>query len=174
MKKTKNKKQIAERVDSNKIQRNNRYIERYHSDIQFRWMNKLHRNIYTTMQYAKDEYCNKSIQCNKPFLINWMKFQFGPNMSWHNYGEKWEIEHIIPFNAFDLTKKEEREICCHWTNLQPMCKIQNKKKRDKIIVLHFMNSIVMTHRFIQQKSPSAKQGYIFVKKRLEWMKKQNV
>lgn len=165
-----NKEKIKQRVQMNQGKRNERFTNKYRNDIQFKMMTKLHAQIGNLMS-SNGRYTSKSIKCTKPFLINWMKFQFSPNMSWDNYG-KWEIEHIIPFSAFDLTDKDQVDICCHWTNLQPMCKKQNKKKRDKIQLVYFMNSIINVHRFIQKYSPNNKKGYEYVKKRLNWLKQQ--
>jgi len=52
---------------------------------------------------------------------------FKPWMAWENYG-KWNIDHIIPCAAFDLTIPEQQQKCFHYSNLQPLDAIENKKK----------------------------------------------
>ena len=52
-------------------------------------------------------------------------------MTWDNVGN-WEIDHIVPYASFDLTKKEEQEKCFHWTNLQPLLAQENRIKQAKI------------------------------------------
>jgi len=60
-----------------------------------------------------------------------------PGMSWENYGTwrigqpmTWHIDHIRPCASFDLTKAEDQQICFHYTNLQPLWAIDNRKKWD--------------------------------------------
>jgi hypothetical protein len=63
-----------------------------------------------------------------PFLINHIEKQFLNGMSWDNYGkglDKWNIDHIIPCNTFDLTKPEEQKRCFHYSNLRPLWEIDN-------------------------------------------------
>jgi hypothetical protein len=57
------------------------------------------------------------------------KFVYG--MSWENYGE-WEVDHKIPISF----AKNETEICelNHYTNLQPLWGIENKRKTNKVII----------------------------------------
>lgn len=56
--------------------------------------------------------------------------QFRPGMSWENHGTVWEIDHIIPIAAFDLTNPAHQMRASHYTNLQPLLKEENRKKWD--------------------------------------------
>ena len=56
------------------------------------------------------------------------KFKVG--MSWNNYG-KWEIDHIIPLVS--AKKSEDLALLFHYTNLQPLWKLENVLKGHKII-----------------------------------------
>ena len=56
--------------------------------------------------------------------------QFVAGMGWHNACE-WHIDHRRPCASFDLTKKGERDMCFHYTNLQPMWKAENMRKGAK-------------------------------------------
>jgi len=56
---------------------------------------------------------------------NHFEFLFQPGMSWDNHGE-WEIDHIKPLYG----AKNENDVIklCHYTNLQPLWKLDNKLK----------------------------------------------
>jgi hypothetical protein len=67
------------------------------------------------------------------------KFKIG--MCWKNYGDKWELDHIIPvsyvkheeFKQLTRQKQEKvKKIICHYTNIQPLFNNENAKKRDEI------------------------------------------
>jgi hypothetical protein len=68
--------------------------------------------------------------------ISWEEFKpyfellFQEGMTWDNQGE-WEIDHIIPLS----TAKSIEDVIrlCHYTNLQPLWKKDNKLKGDKIL-----------------------------------------
>ena len=57
--------------------------------------------------------------------------QFTPKMNWENYGDYWELDHIKPCDAFDLSNLEEQRRCFTFTNIQPLEKINNRIKSNK-------------------------------------------
>jgi hypothetical protein len=62
-------------------------------------------------------------------------------MTWSNYG-KWEYDHIIPVS---LCKSEEWvNKSCHYKNLRPLWKDDNRAKGDNIFPLRIYNF----HRFL--------------------------
>ena len=46
--------------------------------------------------------------------------------------KEWYIDHIKPGNSFNLVDLEEQKICFHYTNLQPLWKLDNLSKGSKI------------------------------------------
>jgi hypothetical protein len=62
--------------------------------------------------------------------------QFKEGMTWDNHGVVWEIDHIIPLSAFDLTRKDQQMLANHFTNLRPLWKSLNRLKADNITVTH--------------------------------------
>jgi hypothetical protein len=71
----------------------------------------------------------RDLGCTIEELKQHLESQFGPGMSWENYG-KWHIDHIIPLSSFDLSKRDELLKACHYTNLQPLWAKDNIKKSN--------------------------------------------
>jgi len=68
--------------------------------------------------------------CSKEVLKEHLKNLFLENMNFENYGE-WEIDHIKPLAKFNLNNEKEIKLCFHFSNLQPLWKSDNRKKKDK-------------------------------------------
>ena len=71
-----------------------------------------------------------SIGCSRDFFLEWIESQFEEGWSWDNRGEVWEIDHIVPFNSVDLTKKEDVERVMNYKNTRPLSISENRKKSD--------------------------------------------
>jgi hypothetical protein len=71
--------------------------------------------------------------CSAQFLRTYLENKFLKGMTWNNYGKNgWHVDHIIPCSNFDLTDVSQRQICFHYTNLQPLWAIDNLKKSNKV------------------------------------------
>ena len=72
----------------------------------------------------------KLVGCSSSELRARFESMFRDGMSWRNYGgsEGWEIDHIKPCTAFDLSKPIEQSKCFHFSNLQPLWKRDNIRK----------------------------------------------
>ena len=60
---------------------------------------------------------------------NHLENLFTEGMSWENHGE-WEIDHIIPFASAET--EEDLKSLCHYKNLQPLWKKDNREKGKKV------------------------------------------
>jgi len=69
--------------------------------------------------------------CDIDFLKKYIESKFTEGMSWDRISEI-HIDHIIPCAQFDLTKEEDQRKCFHYTNLQPLWKIDNLRKGAKL------------------------------------------
>ena len=157
-----------------KHERNKQKRNKYKQDIQFKIRHNLGCKLSNILN-SPDQKFHNFIGCTTAFFKKWIEFQFDNTMNWSNYGftteltKKWEFDHILGYNNFDLTDAHERMLCTHWTNIQPMWGIDNKVKSEHIELYHFMNSIINVHRFIQH-TQTYKDGYKYIKNRLNWLK----
>ena len=116
-------------IDNYKIKIKKDPINRIINSISKRTLNHLKKNkIKRTFKY--NQYLGCTLEEFKNYLIS--KFEFG--MMIENYGF-WEIDHIMPISKFNFNDINDIKKCCHYTNLQPMWKTENRKKSNKVINL---------------------------------------
>jgi hypothetical protein len=106
--------------------------------------NRIAHNLRTRLRNAvvrKDKSTIDYVGISNKELLKWIEyqFQFDDNISWDNYGTYWQIDHVIPCESFDLTKEENIYTCFNWTNLRPLEKQENNKKKNKILVNEIEN-----------------------------------
>ena len=73
------------------------------------------------------------IGCSRIALRAHFESLFKDGMAWDNYGNadgQWQVDHIVPLCAFDLTSLEQRYKANHYTNLQPLWKKENQQKHS--------------------------------------------
>lgn len=78
---------------------------------------------------------------NKALGYRWIELrlhiaaQFDSTMNWGNWGDVWEIDHIIPLSSFQYTSIDDPLFKQAWalSNLRPLCRIANAAKGKKII-----------------------------------------
>jgi hypothetical protein len=71
--------------------------------------------------------------CDSGYLKKYIEIQFRDGMNWNNYGNLWTLDHIYPLSKIDWTCIYEKAKYCHYSNLQPMYKLDNIKKGNRII-----------------------------------------
>lgn len=94
---------------------------------------RLNESISAGIYYALKE--NKAgchwedlVDFNFGELVKHLESLFDENINWDNYGEYWEIDHIIPVNTFDLLNGKQFHVYWSLQNLRPLEKIANKKR----------------------------------------------
>lgn len=95
---------------------------------------RMKNNLYRRLHHAFDgriasETSQNTFGCSPTALREWIESQFKDGMTWGNI----EIDHMMPCSSFDLLDKDQQRQCFHYTNLQPLTKKQNRKKRNKIV-----------------------------------------
>ena len=76
---------------------------------------------------------NELLGCSYAEARQWIEAKFKRGMGWHNTGE-WEIDHVIPIAAFDLSNPAHIARVNHYSNLQPLWKEENRAKSDRLPV----------------------------------------
>ena len=78
----------------------------------------------------KNKHLMELLDCSWSELQQHIEKQFVDHMSWNNYGE-WHIDHIKALANFDLSNPDQLKEAWHYTNLQPLWKIDNLRKSNK-------------------------------------------
>lgn len=110
--------------------------ERRSVDVQFLLAYNLRSRL--CMAIKKDYKSGSAVRdlgCSIEFFKQYIESKFEKDMTWKNYGlgiGKWNIDHIVPLDSFDLSDREQFLKACHYTNLQPLWQVDNSKKGSKI------------------------------------------
>ena len=118
----------------NKDTRNARRRERYDTDINFRTMCILRARLRRALGNNKSDHAMDLLGCTMEQMIVHIESQFTSGMTWDNQGkgdDEWQIDHIIPFVAFDTSNRDEQFIVCWYQNLQPLWGPDNRSKGGK-------------------------------------------
>jgi hypothetical protein len=94
--------------------------------------NKLRGRIGKAIKYGyKSVSTLELLGCTIEFFKIYIENKFQKGMSWDNYGfgiDKWNLDHIVPCNSFNLLLEEEQRKCFHYTNYQPLWQLDNIRK----------------------------------------------
>lgn len=110
--------------------------QKYKQKPEVRIKKALRRRLQNAVECQKTKRrfaTRETMGCSPAFLRQYLESKFRPGMSWDNYGTRWEIDHIIPISKFNLADPEEQKRVNHFTNLRPLWKFVNQRKRDNMI-----------------------------------------
>lgn len=100
----------------------------YKLKYQHRWhINRIMRDIFWCCTHT-----TKYLGCSPLKFKEYIQTLLEPNMTWENYGVVWVLDHIIPLKFFDFNSEEERHMAMNYTNIRPLDKKENGKKRAKL------------------------------------------
>lgn len=117
------KKNILKKMNKNKYEKRN-------SSIIYKMIDNLRIRSFNYIKLIDGNH-KEILGCTSEEFENHIKSQFKENMCFENYGD-WELDHIKPLSKFDLTKENNIRECFHYTNIQPLWKIENRKKFNKL------------------------------------------
>ena len=116
--------------------------DRYKNDPIYRIKKNMRNRVLSAMKAqgaSKNKRTMEYVNCCVELLYNHIESQFGDSgMNWDNMGREdgecgrgWEVDHRRPCDSFDLNDEEQKYMCFHWTNLQPMWGQENNEKGNK-------------------------------------------
>jgi len=106
------------------------YNGKRREDVIFRIIDNLARRVARLVKNR--EYSHMQlIGCKSEELKKYLSERFTDGMTFENYGN-WEVDHIMPISSFNLSNESELKKCFNFTNLQPLWKIDNRKKSNKM------------------------------------------
>jgi hypothetical protein len=73
----------------------------------------------------------RDLGCSIAELKARLERMFTPEMSWENYGTYWQVDHMIPLSAYDLTDRYQLLEAVHYSNLQPLSIADNHAKGSR-------------------------------------------
>lgn len=82
----------------------------------------------------------KDLGCSIEYFKEYLENKFTNGMSWNRFKEI-HIDHILPLSKFDLTNREHFLKANHFTNLQPLWKMDNILKSDKVDKNRLLESV---------------------------------
>jgi hypothetical protein len=114
-------------------ERKRNYVNKRRSeDLNFRLASNMRARISRAVTKGfKHTTLSEYLGCTIEELKSHLMTKFESGMSWDNYG-KWEIDHIYPLAKSNLTDPDVFAKVCHYTNLQPLWKLDNRVKKDMI------------------------------------------
>jgi hypothetical protein len=111
-------------------------VQKREEDVQYRIKDALRARLNVALKRGfKAGSAVGDLGCSIPELRVHLERKFPPGMTWENWGKgfgKWNIDHIMPLAAFDLTDRQHVLLACSYLNLQPLWFEDNMAKGDKI------------------------------------------
>lgn len=112
-----------------------RHEEKNASDPNFRLKKRLRTRLNHAIRDKKAGSAVSDMGCVVGVLKAHLESLFLGGMTWDNWGAgigKWNIDHIMPLSAFDLTDRQHFLLANHYLNLQPLWAVENIVKGNKI------------------------------------------
>lgn len=117
--------------------RNARERERKLTDPLYKLTCRIRSNIHSYIKRTgAKKTCSSSelLGCTHEEFKEYFESKFTEGMSWDIFcnSDSIHIDHIIPVDAFDLSIESELRKCYHYSNLQPLWKVDNLTKSNRI------------------------------------------
>jgi hypothetical protein len=95
------------------------------TDPQYRLKKSIQASLHFNLKKYNTEKIDTTVNylgCKTSDYVVYIENLFFPEMNWENYGDIWEIDHILPISRFDFNIEEEIYKAFNYTNTQPLFK----------------------------------------------------
>lgn len=127
---------------------NVQHRERRKTDMNYK-MSVVLRSRLRKFYTGKSSGITNLLDCDLPYFLKWMEYNFTSDMSWNNHGTLWHVDHVLPCSLYDLTTPNDQSECFHWSNMRPLHASKNNIKNNTIdmrYILHHELSIYFFNR----------------------------
>ncbi len=129
---------IYQRTDKYRARANQYRKQKLKDDPAFLMRMRISNHIYyalTRQGGSKETPSFEALPYTPQELKEHLENQFSSQMSWDNYGSYWEVDHIYPVSKLphDSVKHPNFLKCWNLDNLQPLEKIANRRKSNKVL-----------------------------------------
>lgn len=112
--------------------------ERRKTDVKFDLVARIRRGINSCLGNGKKAFRTWESLVGYTYvdLKAHLERQFLPGMTWENR-DKWEVDHIVPVASYEFSTSECTDFKACWalTNLRPIWRPANRRKKDKRLFL---------------------------------------
>ena len=117
---------------SRRIQRAKRLL----IDINFRLSCTLRARLRQAIKNnVKKGSAVRDLGCTISFFKTYIEDKFHSGMTWENWGEVWQLDHVEELSSFDLSDPIEFKQAVYYTNLQPLTIPEHRKKTAEYLKL---------------------------------------
>ena len=129
------------------------YKDSYKKNIHIHTWRNLLRNYLNRKNIKKSDSTLNLLKYSHIELKEHIESLFTSCMCWDNYGDYWQIDHIIPVSAFK--PETPPSVVNSLENLRPLCKLVNNKKGNKMVTesneILFKYKTYMKDEYIKEK-----------------------
>ena len=105
------------------------------SSVQFRLQERMRIRCRRAFNGTlKDSMISYYLGCDREHFLKHLRLTLKKGLTWADRND-YDIDHIIPLNAYNLLTTLGRRRCSHYTNLQLLPPIENKRKRDQVDIV---------------------------------------
>ena len=127
--------------------------ERRLTDISFRLIKNIRTRTADVLRgKIKSGSAIKDLGCSAEYLRLYLEQRWDKTMTWDCYGSgkyKWNIDHIIPLDYFDLEDPFQFKMAANYLNYQPMWQKDNHAKHASLPI-NFKDQLAVLYHIVER------------------------